>query len=96
MIPGGVGELKDDLPLGAPLKMPIMRSMACDTLGECMVASTRWPVFGGRQRGGDRLKVTHLPHDDHVWVLPEDMNQGTIEGTHIGQHFCCTTMARLF
>ncbi|QYU70180.1 TonB-dependent receptor [Leptolyngbya sp. 15MV] len=42
--------------------------------------------LGGADGGLDRLEVTHLAHEDHVWVLSEHSSQRLGEAWHIDVH----------
>ena len=42
--------------------------------------------FRRRQRGGNRLVIAHFADDNHVRVLPQDVDQRAVERAHVGQH----------
>ncbi len=51
--------------------------------------------LGHRDRGGDRLGVTHLADQDHVGILPQRVLQRVGEGLGVGAHFALVDHARL-
>ncbi|OPZ77296.1 MAG: hypothetical protein BWY79_01233 [Actinobacteria bacterium ADurb.Bin444] len=45
------------------------------------------PGLGSGDRGGDRLQIPHLPHQNHVGVLAQNGLQGSIERFGVGPDF---------
>ena len=79
-----------------PSNTPTIRSSACDTFGECIVASTRWPVSAA---------VSAVEIASKSRISPTTITSGSCRNTWISARLnertslstsCCTTMARLF
>src|SRR5205823_849534 len=56
-------------------------------VGRMQRSQNQMAGFGGGEGGGDGFVIAHLADDDHVRVLAQHVNEGTIVTFCVGQNF---------
>jgi hypothetical protein len=82
-----IGQLHDDLPLRVAFEHADDPLQRVRDVGRVHGGQHEVARFRRRQRRGHGLMIAHFAHHDHVRVLPQHVDQGAIEGAHVGQHF---------
>ena len=83
----GVGQLEDDLALGAAFEDADDAFQGMGDVGRMHGGQNEVTGFGRGQRGGDGLVIAHFADDDDVGVLAQDVDEGAVEGADVGEHF---------
>ena len=82
-----VGELEDDLFLGAAIEDPGDAFDRLGGAGRVQGAEHEVARFRSGERGHDGFRFTHFPDHDDIGILPQDMCQGSAERVGIGEQF---------
>ena len=83
----GVGELEDDLALGAAFEDADDAFQGVGDVGGMHGGEDEVAGFSGGEGGLDGFVIAHFADEDDVGVLAEDVDEGAIEGADVGEDF---------